>query len=461
MAIQAALRQTAHLLDEIERSGVTVQSVSMPDQTIGSDGRLQASVTVEIPLMEHVEPDASVSVVGPGGAALVDEPMTISLQVEVDVSGVKAPRIEPQDSGAAIVADATGAMRPDAADRPDGGRDSDGGVTGRTDEGDDAQSADDRRAPDSDDAEAAVASEVDVASGADTADRAGADDVGADGAGADDVGADGAGADGDSGSAAADDHAGADAADDEPSAGPDGVDDADAGETGGTDETVPAHRDPERLREAYATHDTFKEMTAALGVDVTPQTVRHHMIKHGIHEPAPNAGSLVAGEGQPTAAPGATAGSDAPGSDAPSADDSEEAPTAEGSDEADGTDEVEEPDESDATEGADRADDGDTADLDAAEDEPVPSLDDVDLELLGEQGVTVPEVREAIASSTTLYETCKRLDLDRDTATRILQELNLLDLVTGRLATTAEREVPETEIDARIRAAAVRESGDA
>lgn len=50
-------------------------------------------------------------------------------------------------------------------------------------------------------------------------------------------------------------------------------------------ETVPAHHDPVRLREAYETCETFKEMTDALGVDVTPQTVRNQMIQRGIHEP--------------------------------------------------------------------------------------------------------------------------------------------------------------------------------
>lgn len=48
------------------------------------------------------------------------------------------------------------------------------------------------------------------------------------------------------------------------------------------------YKDPERLREVYDEHDTFPEMRDALGVEVTPQTIRRHMIEHGIHEVSSN-----------------------------------------------------------------------------------------------------------------------------------------------------------------------------
>ncbi|MFC7077234.1 hypothetical protein [Haloarcula halophila] len=60
-----------------------------------------------------------------------------------------------------------------------------------------------------------------------------------------------------------------------------------AGDTGG----VPAYKDPERLREVYEENNSFAEMKDALDVDVTAQTVRRNMIKHGIHEPETNAGA--------------------------------------------------------------------------------------------------------------------------------------------------------------------------
>jgi hypothetical protein len=49
---------------------------------------------------------------------------------------------------------------------------------------------------------------------------------------------------------------------------------------------VPPFEDPELLAEVYDSCDTFAEMTDALGMDVTPETVRRYMIEHGIHQPA-------------------------------------------------------------------------------------------------------------------------------------------------------------------------------
>lgn len=52
-----------------------------------------------------------------------------------------------------------------------------------------------------------------------------------------------------------------------------------------TDETVPAYKDPAALRSVYEKCASFREMTDALGVDVTPETVRRHMIDCDIHDP--------------------------------------------------------------------------------------------------------------------------------------------------------------------------------
>jgi hypothetical protein len=50
-----------------------------------------------------------------------------------------------------------------------------------------------------------------------------------------------------------------------------------------SDDDVPYYKNYDRLTEVYEKHDTFAEMTEALGVDVTPATVREHMVHHGIH----------------------------------------------------------------------------------------------------------------------------------------------------------------------------------
>jgi len=48
----------------------------------------------------------------------------------------------------------------------------------------------------------------------------------------------------------------------------------------------PPFEDPELLARVYEDNDTFAEMVDALGMDVTPETVRRYMIDHGIHQPA-------------------------------------------------------------------------------------------------------------------------------------------------------------------------------
>ncbi|WP_318571131.1 hypothetical protein [Salinigranum marinum] len=59
----------------------------------------------------------------------------------------------------------------------------------------------------------------------------------------------------------------------------------DGGTSSGSESTRPAYKRPDALRAAYERYDTFPEMTDALDVDVTPETVRRHMIKHDIHDP--------------------------------------------------------------------------------------------------------------------------------------------------------------------------------
>lgn len=52
------------------------------------------------------------------------------------------------------------------------------------------------------------------------------------------------------------------------------------------DRDRPPFEDPELLAAVYEDNDTFAEMVEALGMDVTPETVRRYMIDHGIHQPA-------------------------------------------------------------------------------------------------------------------------------------------------------------------------------
>lgn len=83
------------------------------------------------------------------------------------------------------------------------------------------------------------------------------------------------------------------------------LDSPDRTETAGvdaTDETVPAYKNPAALRRVYEECASFREMTDALGVDVTPETVRRHMIDCDIHDPhATRPESYVNAEAKQTA----------------------------------------------------------------------------------------------------------------------------------------------------------------
>lgn len=62
---------------------------------------------------------------------------------------------------------------------------------------------------------------------------------------------------------------------------------------GNGSEEIPDYQDPEQLAAVYDDGATFDEMRRELGVDVTAQTVRKYMIKHGIHEPKPRPDRLL------------------------------------------------------------------------------------------------------------------------------------------------------------------------
>lgn len=199
---------------------------------------------------------------------------------------------------------------------------------------------------------------------------------------------------------------------------PDGDETADgsasgsAGGAGPADRRVPPFRDHDLLRSVYDSCDTFAEMTEAIGMDVTAETVRRYMIDAGIHEPA----SYDTGSTDD-----ADRGADEDDPDGPAA-------------------------------GEDGPAGGDDASVDAPADPPEEAIyaDGIGLP----DGVTVEGLIDAITISNTLYEVSHALGLERGRARDVLAELNLLDLVVGRLAMEAEREVSSEEVVARLRAAA-------
>ena len=201
-------------------------------------------------------------------------------------------------------------------------------------------------------------------------------------------------------------------------------------------DSVPAYKDPEALQAAYDACDTFPEMTDALDADVTSETVRRYMVEYDIHDPTettPQAGGLSL--------------SDVPSeSDADSDVDAEAAPSADS----------DPPDDQPADGGQPEEPDGlgsrSVADL-LAEVDSKDSDDNLVADGLGiSQDLTVAELARTVTQSTSLHEVTQRLDLSQTHARRLLSELDLLDLVTHRLAANQIR-VSNAEIKRRISAA--------
>lgn len=171
-----------------------------------------------------------------------------------------------------------------------------------------------------------------------------------------------------------------------------------------TNDGPPAYRDPEALRSAYEAHDSFPAMRDALDVDVSAQTVRRHMIQHGIHDPTADGT-----EGQAAA-----------------------------DQQANGTEE---------------ASDGERPEEESQEAIPAdtPLTESLPADVTAPPGVTFAELREGVKTADTLYDIQQQFDLDRKQARDLLGSLDLLELVHGRVATKHEREELKAEIDSRIR----------
>ncbi|WP_380676943.1 hypothetical protein [Salinigranum sp. GCM10025319] len=192
------------------------------------------------------------------------------------------------------------------------------------------------------------------------------------------------------------------------------------------DREVPPFRDPDLLAEVYDSCGTFAEMAEELGMDVTGETVRRYMIDAGVHQPntydTGTAGDEDANE--------STTGSDEGAEPGPGVEDDRE---------TEPESETEPKPESDpatgSVEGGGRRVTGGDEAADASE-SPVVLADGIGLP----NDVTVETLVETVKRSNTIYEIEREIGVDREDALDVLRELNLLDLVVGRLATEEERD---------------------
>ncbi|SEW29882.1 hypothetical protein [Natrinema salifodinae] len=174
---------------------------------------------------------------------------------------------------------------------------------------------------------------------------------------------------------------------------------------------TPPYKDPKALEAVYQEYDTFTAMTAALDVDVTSETVRRYMIKHGIHDPEETAGERDS-----------------------QSDDTEEGTASNAANSADEASVMTREPDAKPDEEAKKSDFGDqrVADLLASVD--LDENDSLVADGLGvPQGLTVAELTAVLDQSRTVSEVKTALGLDHDQTRRLLAELGVIDLVTGRI----------------------------
>ncbi len=206
--------------------------------------------------------------------------------------------------------------------------------------------------------------------------------------------------------------------------------------------TQPPYKDRRELEKVYEEFETFPEMTEALGVDVTPETVRRYMIKYDIHDPV-----------APNQVPNRT-----------QTDSSETNPRSDARRVSEVTDST--PTDVDCTtdnavrkneKGADPSvEDSKVA---SVETQPVVELienntTDGSSPVIADgsgipQSLTVREFADVLERSRTVSETQRSLGLEYDQTRNLLQKLHLIEFVTGRLAASHSK-VPSKLVAKRL-----------
>jgi len=198
--------------------------------------------------------------------------------------------------------------------------------------------------------------------------------------------------------------------------------------------SVPAYKDPDALRSAYEEHDTFPAMREALGVDVTSETVRRHMVKYDIHDPEATA------PGQPATRepPAERAGESGPET-------AVEAPQSESADDdtESGSDSPTEPErvtQSAVTDGGKAAVAESGRPRTASDPTPVVDLlaertSDPRSDFGLAESVTVGDLTDAINRSRTVHELAREVGLSQAAARELLRAFDLINFVTHPLAT--------------------------
>jgi hypothetical protein len=204
-------------------------------------------------------------------------------------------------------------------------------------------------------------------------------------------------------------------------------------------EDLPPYEDAEYLQRIYDTCDTFVEMAEMIEMDVSAETVRRYMTEADVHEPASyNTVSSSIAENVES--------SERNGSDTSSA--SEENTVRNAGDDS-------------KTTPADRERKRRLDKMDSESDDPVDGIKSHQLIADGiglPNGVTIDQLADAVESSITVHEVKQELNIERDEARRLLERLNLLDLVLTRVWRENGRRVSRDKIANRIRLSVTKDS---
>jgi hypothetical protein len=187
------------------------------------------------------------------------------------------------------------------------------------------------------------------------------------------------------------------------------------------DESVPPYDDTPYLRRLYGACDTFAEMSERIGMDVSAETVRRYMIEAGVH--SPTSYGTADPDGAETAATDPDTEDDAQSASAGSQDG-----------------------------GSETADDRDVSRTDdAGETDPLP-----DEQLVADgfglpEALTLREVADAVVDARTVHEVQRDIGLNYERTRQLLTQLNVLDLVVGRVSAASDRAVTVEAVADRIR----------
>ncbi|WP_143420461.1 hypothetical protein [Halorubrum vacuolatum] len=204
----------------------------------------------------------------------------------------------------------------------------------------------------------------------------------------------------------------------------------------------PSYKNPRELKKVYEEFDTFPEMTEALGVEVTPETVRRYMVKYDIHDPT-TAGRMN-GQMRSESRSSTEAAAGAPDVEAV-----EQASVADAGET--------ETDVSDGAEGDESS--LETPDTSSLEERPVVELleqgaaDGASSIVTDGSGIpgslTVGELADVLESSRTISEVQRSLGLEYQQTRHMLRTLGLVEFVTGRL-TAPDSTVPPKLVAERL-----------